>query len=173
LKRQGQQLEDAATHDPLTGVANRRSFYQAADMEFKRCRRYASIFTFVYMDIDNFRLVNNLYGQNTGDDLLKQVAIAIQRNTRDIDTVGRLGADEFAVLLPQTSGGGAKQMSTRIQELLTEIVVSHRWPISFSIVVVTFFQPPPSTREMMERADKLMHSIKKSGKNSIAYESWP
>lgn len=173
LKRQTQQLEELASQDLLTGVANRRSFYQAAETEIKRCQRYGSVFTFAYIDIDNFRLVNDIYGQNTGDDLLNQVAAAIQRNTRNIDTVGRLGGDEFGVLLPQTDSDGARLVSKRIQDLLTELVVTHRWPISFSIVLVTFTKPPASTREMTERADKLMNSVKKSGKNSIAFESWP
>ena len=173
LRQQRRQVEDLGARDLLTSVANRRSFFQAAETEIRRCKRYGSTFTFAYVDIDNFRLVNNVYGQNVGDSVLQQVAQAILTKTRDVDTVGRLGGDEFGVLFPQTDSEAASQLLKRIQELLADLIVTNRWPISFCIVVVTFCKAPPSTREMIERADKLMFSVKKSGKNGVALETWP
>lgn len=171
LRRQTQRLEELVDLDPLTGVANRRSFFNAAEMEIRRSQRYNLIFSFAYIDIDNFRLVNHIYGQKAGDEVLQLIASAIHEKTRNIDTVGRLGGDEFGILLPQTDGENAKLASRRIQDLLTELVMTGRLPITFSMAVVTFAQPPASIWEMAERADKLMSSMKKAGKNSIAFES--
>jgi len=173
LKRDARELEALANEDSLTGVANRRSFYRVAEAEMNRSQRFGSPFSFVYIDIDNFKAINDTHGHNTGDTLLREVATTIRQHSRTVDTVARLGGDEFAILFPKTNTQGAKHVLDKIQRLLTELVTRHNWPTTFSMGVVTFSEPPASAEEMMGFADKVMYSVKKRGKNNIAFESWP
>jgi diguanylate cyclase (GGDEF)-like protein len=173
VKRYAHQLEELATQDPLTGIANRRHFAQSARLEIRRCERQGSPFTVVYVDIDDFKVVNDTQGHNVGDALLCQVAVTIKKHTRDIDTVARLGGDEFAILLPSVDVEGAKQVIERICRSLLEAMTDKDWPVTFSIGVVAFSQPPASLDEMVERVDTVMYSVKRRGKNRIAFESWP
>ena len=173
VKRYAHQLEDLATQDPLTGVANRRSFAQSARLEIGRCERQGSPFAVVYVDIDDFKAINDIHGHNAGDALLHQVAVIIQKHIRDIDTVARLGGDEFAVLLPAVDAEGSRQVIERIRRSLLEAMRDKDWPVTFSIGVVAFFRPPASLEDMVECVDTLMYSVKRSGKNGIAFESWP
>jgi diguanylate cyclase (GGDEF)-like protein len=172
LKQQNLELEDLAHKDILTEIANSRFFQTLADVEINRSRRYGKNFSVAYLDIDNFKMINDNYGHNAGDAVLKMVATTIRQHIRKVDTVARLGGDEFALLFPETDVEGAKHILEKIQGILTELTTSHHWQISFSIGCVTFFSPPASAEDIIGFADKLMYSVKKSGKNNIAYESW-
>ncbi|MDA8138690.1 MAG: GGDEF domain-containing protein [Desulfobacteraceae bacterium] len=173
VKHQILRLEELSREDFLTGAANRRSFYQVAEMEMNRSQRFGSPFSVVYLDVDNFKAVNDTLGHSAGDLLLCEVAGAMHQHIRKIDTIARLGGDEFALLFPETDAGGARHMVEKTKEILIELVARHGWPITFSMGVVTFTQPPGSVEEMLCFADKVMYSVKRQGKNSIAFESWP
>jgi diguanylate cyclase (GGDEF)-like protein len=170
VKRDTNRLQELATQDPLTKIANRRSFAQFAKVEIHRLERHGPPFTVAYIDLDDFKTVNDTRGHHVGDTLLRHVGDIIQRHTRDIDTVARLGGDEFAIMLPETDSDGARQVLERIHHLLQVDMAENGWPVTFSIGVMTYICPPSSVAELVEFADTLMYSVKRSGKNNIAFE---
>lgn len=173
LKREVRKLDDLASEDSLTGVANRRSFNRVAVAEMNRSRRFGDPFSVVYIDIDDFKRINDAQGHNVGDTLLRKVAATIREHIRDVDTVARLGGDEFVILFPETNADETKHIIERVQRHLADSVANHSWPISFSMGVVTYSEPPASAEEMMGFADKVIYSVKKQGKNGISFASWP
>lgn len=162
--------QELARTDYLTGVANRRFFYELTHAEIRRSRRNEQPFTIAYMDIDDFKEVNDRSGHSTGDVLLRTVAETIRREVREIDVLARLGGDEFAILLPETGQQAARAVVRRVQKNLLEIVGQRNWPVTFSIGVVTWTTPPQNVDEVVKRADQLMYSVKNSGKNMIRHE---
>lgn len=166
-------LKDAmarATIDPLTSVGNRSFFYGASALEIKRIERYKRPFTVAYLDIDNFKRVNDVYGHSTGDLLLKEVSKTVAHNIRSTDIFARLGGDEFALLLTETDAEAARNILPKLQKKMINAVAKHNWPVKFSIGAVTFFIPPSSVDDMIGRADTIMYSAKKKGKNLIEHD---
>jgi diguanylate cyclase (GGDEF)-like protein len=170
LKKGLDHERELARTDHLTGVANRRFFFEVADMEAKRARRHERLFSVAYMDIDDFKAINDRFGHTVGDNLLKSISKTIKANVRDIDVVARLGGDEFAVLMPETDRDSAYAVVERIQENLMRTVRTNNWPVSFSIGVATWANPPLTVDDMLRDADMLMYSVKISGKNRIRHE---
>lgn len=156
--------------DPLTGVANKRAFYDLASIEIDRARRYKHPFTAAYIDIDNFKTINDRFGHSIGDTLLQLVAITIKNKIRATDTIVRLGGDEFIVLLPETGDEPAYKALYRLRNQLLDVMHKNEWHVTFSIGVATFISPPDSVEEMIKKADNLMYSAKNSGKNIIKQE---
>lgn len=109
-------LQVLANSDSLTGLKNRRYFFQVAEVEFNRARRYQSPLCMIIADINNFKQVNDRYGHATGDDALILCATLISRHTRESDIVCRLGGDEFAILLPSTDKQHAQASIERLQQ---------------------------------------------------------
>jgi diguanylate cyclase (GGDEF)-like protein len=166
-------LKNAMTQallDPLTLVGNRRYFYEQARIEIQKFLRHKRPFTVAYIDIDDFKSVNDNLGHDAGDNLLKAVAQTIKNNIRSIDIFARQGGDEFVLMLAETNAESASGIFTKLHELLMETVKKNRWRVTFSIGVVTFYSSPDSVHDMIKRVDSLMYSAKRSGKNSIKYE---
>lgn len=168
LKGRLDREEEVSRRDQLTGIANRRKFRELADEEIRRSRRYSDPFAVIYLDIDNFKTVNDTLGHNEGDLLLCQVATTIAAAIREIDTVARLGGDEFSLLLPETGGEEAITVATKIHASLKE-TVEPRWPVTFSIGMVSYLKAPASTDEMIQMADRLMYEVKNSGKDELRH----
>jgi diguanylate cyclase (GGDEF)-like protein/PAS domain S-box-containing protein len=160
--------KDDARLDFLTRIANRRAFYEIAFTESARARRYGRSLTLIYLDLDNFKQVNDTYGHEVGDELLIEVAATIRSNVRTTDTVARLGGDEFALLLPETDQDAALLVTNKLREVLLNSMQRKNWPVTVSIGLVTFSTPPESVEEMVKQADAVMYSVKARGKNSIA-----
>jgi diguanylate cyclase (GGDEF)-like protein len=158
-----------ARTDHLTGMANRLKFYEAVETELQRARRYEQPFSVAYIDIDNFKEVNDLHGHAAGDELLRSVGRVIHDDIRAVDLGARLGGDEFAILLPQSDAESARGMLTKLQNLLTGAISRERWPVTFSIGVATFLRPPASVDEIIRRADGLMYEAKQKGKDSMQH----
>ena len=104
--------------DYLTGVANSRSFHHSADAELARAKRYSHSLTIAYIDVDNFKKINDLFGHSTGDNVLKLVAQTIGKNIRSVDIVGRLGGDEFCLLMPETGYESAQIALQKLRRVL-------------------------------------------------------
>jgi len=170
LKKALEHEKELARTDPLTGVANGRYFITLADMEINRARRYKHSFTVVYIDLDNFKTVNDHFGHSTGDALLRSVAHTIRNNIRATDIVGRLGGDEFAILLPETGPEPAEVITRKVQKVNLDVMQKNEWPVTFSIGVVTFVSPPSTVDEMLKISDGVMYAAKKTNKNAIKYE---
>lgn len=170
LQRALQQEQVRARRDPLTDVGNRRYFFELAESELHRARRYPHPLTVVYMDLDNFKAVNDQFGHEVGDTLLRMITKIINRNIRSTDAVARLGGDEFALLLPETDGASAGRVIDKLHTQLLTAMQRNGWPVTFSVGVVTFITQPENVDDMIKLVDDLMYSAKDSGKNQVKYE---
>ena len=168
LKSAYRQEQELSRVDFLTGVANARAFRQVAEMEKNRVRRYRHPLTLAYMDIDNFKIINDRYGHQTGDVLLVWVAKTIRKNLRATDYVARVGGDEFVLLLPETGAEAGQFVLYKLQRMLLDLMQKNNWPVTFSIGAATFVAEPESLDQMIQSADDLMYSAKRNGKNRIA-----
>lgn len=155
--------------DYLTGLANSKSFYEKSAIEKSRCRRNKTPLTIAYLDCDYFKVVNDVFGHNKGDTVLKLIASSIKGNIRLTDLVARIAGDEFMILLSETGKETAQKVIHRTQQQLLEIMKQNNWPVTFSIGVATFINPLDSIDEMVARADNLMYSAKEGGRNLIRY----
>jgi diguanylate cyclase (GGDEF)-like protein len=154
--------------DSLTTVFNRRGFYEALEKERVRTTRYHHPVSIAYLDLDNFKKVNDSLGHAVGDGLLTQVAAAMQSNLRSSDVVGRLGGDEFAIILPETDAHGAKAVLDKLRHLLLKEMKTHGFNITFSIGAAAFIAAPDSLDTMIRMADETMYAIKSHGKDSVS-----
>ncbi|MFC1880267.1 GGDEF domain-containing protein [Thermodesulfobacteriota bacterium] len=163
-------LRELAGTDPLTSVANRRAFHNLANMELNKARRYQTPISVLYLDIDNFKQINDNFGHPTGDKLLGAVARTIKNNIRAIDIVARLGGDEFGILLAETAADSAALVAEKLTKKLLELMQDNGWPVTLSVGAVTFEILPDSVDEMISTADSQMYIAKKHGKNRIQYK---
>jgi diguanylate cyclase (GGDEF)-like protein len=170
VKKALETAKKSARTEPLTGMANSRAFSEVLGREIDRARRYSHSISFAYIDLDDFKAVNDRFGHSVGDTLLQAVAHSIKKDIRETDTVARLGGDEFAILLPETGPKAARHFIERIRDRLSHDVQEHGWPVTFSIGVATFMRPPIDVNEAIRIADSLMYSAKNSGKNTIKFE---
>lgn len=154
--------------DFLTKIPNRRAFYEATELESQRARRYKRPLSIVFLDIDNFKYVNDTLGHETGDELLRKVAETLRKYTRECNMAARLGGDEFGVLLAETGAEASLAAVSNLKTWLSLLVAKNGWPISFSFGVATFLRPESPVEELIRVADGLMYEVKRSGKNSIA-----
>ena len=158
-----------ARTDGLTGIINQRFFLELLQLEYKRSLRYDHCLTLAYLDLDNFKEINDRFGHYVGDKLLRLIAQTIQKQIRETDTIARLGGDEFALLLPETHYETGKVTLQRIQQILKTTIEVYYPQVSFSIGAVTFLSLPDSVDLMLNKADSLMYEVKKSGKNRIEH----
>jgi diguanylate cyclase (GGDEF)-like protein len=155
--------------DDLTGIANRRQFFEVLQTELNRSQRYKRPFTIVYIDLDGFKVVNDQSGHQTGDKLLRAVANRAKSILRATDIMARMGGDEFVILLPELGQDPAQIVVPKIQSALLDEMRQNDWPVTFSIGALTCQDVPITTDGLIIRADDLMYSVKKNGKNAIAY----
>lgn len=170
LKREWELLKESGRTDYLTSACNRNSFETFANLEIHRSLRYQHPFTVVYLDIDKFKFVNERFGHNMGDTLLRAVAQTIKGKIRTSDILARMGGDEFALLLPETQSEAAQIVVRRIQRHLLDAAQKNEWPVSFSFGVATFLRPPESVHELIRKADALLVAAKSSGGNNVRHE---
>ena len=156
--------------DFLTKMANTRKFYEAAENEINAARISKDPITVAYIDVDNFKNINDNMGHSEGDKLLSVIAEIIRNNTREIDVVARIGGDEFAVLMPKINDKQSVAIVDRIRSSLSKIVKENNWAVTISIGVVTFNNPDYKVDRMIKEADDLMYSAKKSGKDTAKYK---
>jgi len=157
-----------ATHDHLTGLPNRALFIDRFSQALAQARRENTQLALLYLDIDRFKLVNDTHGHLTGDDLLKAFAERLSHTLRDIDTVSRMGGDEFVVLLPSVNGEkGAIEAAQRITNSTRrdfELEV-HQVRITTSIGISLFPRDGTEMSDLLHKADEAMYTAKKNGRN--------
>lgn len=158
-----------ARTDEITGVANRKLFVEFANMELKKSRRYGHPFTVTYIDLDNFKNINDYGGYKVGDRVLQVVAQSIKNTVRETDIVARIGGDEFIIFLPGLAYEPAQIVMNRVRNMLLETMDKNVWPITFSIGAITYINCPETVEEIIEKADYLMYCIKNKGKNIIEH----
>ena len=160
---------ELARTDFLTRALNQRAFYDSAEIEIERARRYRRSFSLAYLDADNFKAVNDRFGHHVGSQLLVRVVEVMKQNLRSTDVVARLGGDEFAVLLPETDAGEAQELVEKLRQKLHQEMMASGWPVTFSIGALTCQNPPESVDEMLKIVDGLMYEAKKDGKDTLRH----
>ena len=155
--------------DGLTGAYSASFFTDSLQAEINRAKRYQHPFSLAYLDLDNFKSVNDQQGHAAGDTVLQTVVNHIQTNTRKTDLVTRLGGDEFAILFPETPHLAVKSALSKIEKSLNNEMRKFGWPVTFSIGVITFIESPDTANELIKMADDLMYTVKNNGKNAIVY----
>lgn len=162
--------KNLARIDFLTDIYNLKGFYDYGVREVDKCRRYLRPISVAYIDCDNFKQINDTYGHQTGDELLKVIAATIVDNVRMTDLAARLGGDEFAIMLSETGQEAVKTVIERVRKNLQGNVQNKNWPVTFSIGVVIFNNAPETLDEAVKKADELMYKVKKNGKNKVIFE---
>jgi diguanylate cyclase (GGDEF)-like protein len=175
LAEQTVELRALAREDPLTGIPNRRAFFGALDRMLEWSRRQGSSWVLAYLDVDNFKKINDTRGHAVGDAVLQKVARTLREGTRRIDVVARLGGDEFALLLPETDAARAEMVVNKLLSLLDETMSRAGWgsDVSFSVGVITFAVPPDSIDTAVSMADACMYRVKARGKAGALFRIWP
>jgi diguanylate cyclase (GGDEF)-like protein len=158
-----------ARSDPLTGAANGRTFYESVSQTVERVLRADQPLTLAYLDLDNFKWLNDKLGHSAGDEALCDLVRVIHANIRGTDLLARLGGDEFAILLPECGVADSRAILERIQERFTQEMARKQWPVSMSVGAMTFPQPMRDVDAMVRRVDELMYRAKKAGKNRIVH----
>jgi len=161
-----------ASTDYLTTAVNSRHFDEIFQDEINRSQRNHHPFTVAYVDVDDFKYINDHFGHDTGDNLLRLLVTSIKESIRKTDTIGRLGGDEFVILLPETDEEAAIAAFTKIQLVLADKMKSNDFFVTFSIGVLTCVIPANSTLELVRLADELMYLVKISEKNNIRYSTY-
>ena len=169
LKQEIRYEQTLARTDPLTGALNRRSFYDIIATKVIQSKFHQRTFTLAYIDLDNFKQINDQKGHIMGDAVLKTVVETTQNNIRGKDFLARLGGDEFALLLTETNATDAKPIIERLQSKLLGAMQDQEWNITFSIGVMTFMTFPTSISKMIGLTDQLMYEVKSHSKNSVLY----
>lgn len=153
--------------DTITGLPNIRAFYESVELSAASCIRHARPLTLAYIDIDNFKCVNDRYGHPRGDALLLEVASALRASVRATDHAARIGGDEFVICMPETSDIQARSLLERLHDALAKKLPTEGCEVSSSIGALSWKVPPASVEAMVAEADKLMYAVKKSGKNRV------
>ncbi len=155
-----------ATHDVLTGLINRRAFVEAGATESARARRYRHSLAVAFLDLDNFKQLNDTHGHQTGDNALRAAALAATGALRNSDIVARLGGDEFAILLPETGFAAAQEVGEKLSKAVNG-ALSIFPPVACSIGVACFEKSDRQFSEMLQAADELMYEVKANCKGSV------
>jgi diguanylate cyclase (GGDEF)-like protein len=173
LHRALDEQRDLARTDSLTGVANGRQFREAAEVEMDRVTRYGGIFTVAFLDVDNFKEVNDTRGHAAGDRLLREIAETLVSRLRRVDLVARFGGDEFVMLLPETDREAACVALEKVRESIGQLARDYGAGVQASIGSVTFLEPPESVDEMLRRADAAMYTAKYAGRDRVVAVTVP
>jgi len=155
--------------DPLTQMVNLRGFEERINLEIDRARRSGRPLTLAYLDLDDFKAINDAHGHTAGDHLLAQIGGILRYNVRATDLVARLGGDEFAILFPETTLEQGNAIVEKLRERLRKAMCDHAWPVTVSFGLESFDLNSGSFSldEMIRRVDALMYEAKKAGKDRV------
>ena len=160
------EFEHLATHDSLTNALTRRQLTEVCQLELERCNRHGRVMSVLLIDIDHFKAINDSRGHQAGDRVLVQFVDAVNTLLRRADVLGRLGGEEFVVLLPETSVEVARVVAERIRAKVAEL--TDPAPFTVSIGVTTNVPATDTVDAIMARADKAMYRAKEMGRNQVA-----
>lgn len=170
-KQLEEEFKRQARVDFLTGVSNRRHFMEQAEQEIQRTNRYDTPLSLLMLDIDLFKQVNDTYGHKSGDDVLRTMATACRETLREIDIIGRIGGEEFAILLPETDKAEAADVAERLRAVLAnqKVPLEAGIPIHFtvSIGVASRTSKKDNIDTLLNLADEALYQAKKYGRNRV------
>lgn len=165
-----QEIETLAITDALTGAYTRRYFLERFDEEIKRSKARKTQVSFLLVDADYFKKVNDQYGHLAGDEVLRQIAAILKDSVREIDIVGRYGGEEFCVVLPDTDAAGAALVAERIRATVAHQKIKAydaQLTMTISIGISAFPSDGKATEELIDKADWALYRAKSSGRNCI------
>ena len=175
LKEQSELVHrNASLTDPLTGLANRRAFFNEGDRLLERCRRSKSPCSVVALDLDRFKSINDTFGHSTGDRVLEVFAAVVARQLRPADLVGRLGGEEFGVVLPRTHVREAGEIGDRIRTAFSDAAFSvdgRDVAATLSAGVAVAFGDERTIAEVLERADAALYRAKLNGRDRVELDT--
>lgn len=170
LESANTKLQELALRDGLTGLLNRRYWESCLEREFARHQRYDNPVSLVIFDIDHFKRVNDTYGHQTGDEVIRATARITSQLVRETDFAGRYGGEEFVVLLPGTTLDGAAQFAERLRSTIERQQLDYQGsPLTFtvSLGVATLADDMAGYKALLERADKALYQSKEGGRNQV------
>lgn len=160
-----------ARTDALTGLSCRREFEDMLEHDLALAKRNSSSLTLAYVDVDDFKSLNDAHGHTSGDQVLRGIGRTLKHSLRKADTAARVGGDEFALILPDTDSHGAREAISKLTHELRAAVRADGYEVSFSIGVVTFRDSAISAEHAVTAADKLMYEVKHQGKGAVAFRA--
>jgi diguanylate cyclase (GGDEF)-like protein len=168
-----QETVELSLTDPLTGIHNRRHLFARLDMELARAQRFNTQVSVLVIDIDHFKRFNDSFGHPAGDEVLKGVARVIESSIRRIDTVARVGGEEFVVVLPGTGKADAGEVAEKLRRAVerTSLSPTEARPVTISLGFCTYPSDGADAQELVEGADRALYAAKRAGRNRVtAYE---
>lgn len=170
LERLNAEMTRLAVTDSLTGVYNRRGFFEIGAREIDRARRFCRPLSVIMFDLDHFKEINDTYGHPAGDEVLRLVVTRCQQNLRsNVDVIGRYGGDEFTVLLPESTLENARSVAGRLLNAARNPLVlgDVQLDITFSLGVAELDQETGDFEQLLQRADRALYLAKESGRNCV------
>jgi diguanylate cyclase (GGDEF)-like protein len=165
------EVQELAITDSLTKVNNRRRFFDLAEQEFERSRRYNRPLSLIMLDIDHFKRVNDTYGHAAGDTVLERLAQLCQKSLREVDVFARYGGEEFVILLPETTSIEAQLTAERIRQLVARTpieITGDSLTITISFGIVELDKDCKNVEELLDRSDQAMYASKRNGRNRVS-----
>ncbi len=172
-KEMEKELERLATTDPLTGARNRRSFMQIFEQEIIRFHRYHTSFALLILDIDHFKNINDVFGHDVGDKVLKNLVVESQSVLRESDIFARWGGEEFIILLPESSAHEASTVAERLRSKLSKVEISNKkgalitYTVSIGMRVVGQSETDINITSIIKEADESLYMAKQKGRNRV------
>jgi diguanylate cyclase (GGDEF)-like protein len=167
-------VQRQAITDDLTGLVNRRRFIEALEAEIERARRFGAPLAIVLSDLDNFKQVNDEFGHHGGDVVLRAFADLIRSHVRDVDVSGRIGGEEFAIVLPETDRAGAARVAERMRRSLSAVPIAVAADASIHVAAsfgVAELAADHSGDDLLRAADAALYQAKDAGKNRVVTAS--
>lgn len=171
IRRQFAKEHEYATRDALTGLQNRRDFLEAGAAEVERAKRYGHSMAVIFLDLDDFKQLNDSQGHDAGDAALRATAKALIKALRSSDRIARLGGDEFAILLPEIACAAASEAGRKVL-LAVNTALQPFAPVKASIGIAWFVEADRLLPAMLKAADELMYEVKESGKHDMRSRSF-
>lgn len=159
--------EEAAFTDHLTGLANRRRFERQLEREVGRTMRFGHPFSLLMIDIDNFKNLNDSFGHDAGDDAIRRISKVLREGTRGIDLAARIGGEEFAVLLVETTQAGATEVAERLRLAIKTLELTSACQITASFGVAECPADAQTATDILKAADVALYEAKRSGRDRV------
>lgn len=166
-----QELSRQARTDSLTGLSNRRHFIELAELELVRARRYGNVLSILMLDLDAFKAINDTYGHHVGDNVLRTIGETCRHVMRGIDNIGRIGGEEFAILLPQAQCAQALEAAERLRDQISKVEIpldaEGVLRVTASIGVATLTAAETNVNDLLRIADNALYEAKRTGRNKV------
>ncbi|KPV40233.1 hypothetical protein AN478_08935 [Thiohalorhabdus denitrificans] len=166
VRQRTEELERLATHDYLTGISNRAKLYEQLEVACEAFRRYGTPFSVVMFDIDHFKAVNDRFGHQSGDAVLRELSLRVGDSLREADALGRWGGEEFLILARHTDGSGARHLAERVRQAVAGAPFPGVGAVTISLGVAEI-RAGESLDHLLERADHALYAAKEKGRNRV------